>query len=150
MRQSGGHGKTEVRTTKIDISRDVFVDKVWEVLSPLCAANETILCKPGELSNRRACIQLGRLTSSASQLAIRMLLRGFQPLLTRAPKPRITSCITAVPLDGSLAPITYRALHKKIIQGLSLLQLTQANQKHEYPLSSRESPTHRLDGSQRR
>ena len=47
------------------------------------------------------------LTSSASQLAMTTFLRGFQPLLSKVPKPLITSCKDTVPEVGSAAPMTH-------------------------------------------
>lgn len=103
-----GQCTNNLAITKIDISSNVFIDKLWKVLSPFCAANKTKLTSRLSRVSSQYCLTVEQHTSSASQLAISMLLRGFQPLLRRTPKPRITSCNAAVPLDGSLAPMTCR------------------------------------------
>ena len=88
--------------TEIDVSDDVVPQPVWEVLNELCAPNQTILCTL--VSYVR--VKLSSRTSSASQLAMIMFLRGFQPVLRRAPKPLVTSRSVTVPEVGSAAPMT--------------------------------------------
>jgi hypothetical protein len=58
---------------------------------------------------------------SPSQEQITIVLKGFQPFFIKAPRPRTTSLIEAVPLDGSAAPITFEA--SKVAHGQRNLYL---------------------------
>jgi hypothetical protein len=80
----------------------MVLDPLGEVLAPFCAANQSIL---GELEHDIS-VMKDTLTSSPSQLAMTIVLKGLHPFFNRAPKPRIASETDTVPEIGSLAPVT--------------------------------------------
>ena len=90
--------------TEIDICNDVLVDKIRKIFAPLSAAHQAVLADYSQfifIENAKSAH-----TSSASQLAMTRVLRGFHPFLKRTPSPRTNSCVDTVPDEGSVAPIT--------------------------------------------
>lgn len=85
----------------------MLINPIYKVFTPLGASYKPVLArvKQGTLAGDN-----DSFTSSASQLAMRMVLSGRQPFRSRWPKPRTTSWTEAVPLEGSVAPMTYLTL----------------------------------------
>lgn len=105
QRQSVQEGK--MARTDVQVRNNVLSDPFGEVLCPFRAADETILCPILSISTTACYPSNSRRTSSASQLAMTTFLRGFQPFLSKAPKPRTISCRDTVPDTGSTAPMTH-------------------------------------------
>lgn len=87
--------------TNVDVRDNMLLNPVGKVLTPFRTTDETILLGyQHKIKHTKL-----NLTSSASQLAITIVLTGFQPRLCSTPNPRTISTNAAVPDTGSVAPI---------------------------------------------